>query len=432
MSQTPVLVGDRRFRVTNGLASLKAPLGKEEHPAAYGLGRIFQAAPREAGILLNLRAGGVDAIDFELGVDLVLFGDPRTIDLARAHPIARNEAVRHPRSGEPLALVKYPCNIGFVPLGAARPGGAPHPHAGTGFSVGKCIGFPADLSVRRWHEAPDPHVRLALIQYAYDGQRFQATDRQMLGSDELLDGWDLPNNGMTAALPDGDDLLMMMEGAPLGKGTQASKGPCVVRWRRTGGAWRAVSASPLADAAGLPEPSMVRDQDGSLLATARSGWPPRENTARVQAWRSEDGEGWTRRMDIGRLRSPGPVAVSRTAGGRPFIMGNTFSTENPTSRATLSAWPITGDRTGVAENLVAFDPEAFVGPPRDYAWFADHPIGAVVRLADGRLRSLVAFRLCDNTEVVKGALPTSATGCCIEEVFADGENEAPLWRFGED
>ena len=86
------------FRATRGLAFLGAPLTSEAYPAAYGVGRVFQVGPRLAGIVLNVRAGGVNVIDFEMGADLILFDDVHRIDVSKALPLKRNERILHPRT----------------------------------------------------------------------------------------------------------------------------------------------------------------------------------------------------------------------------------------------------------------------------------------------------------------------------------------------
>lgn len=413
--------------MTRGLAVLRAPQSPEAHPAAYGLGRIFQAGPRQAGILLNLRAGGVPIVDFEMGTDLILFDDLRGLDPARALPLTRNQALRHPRTGTPLELVKYPGSLGFVPFGARRGDGTPHPHAGTGFCLSRTLGFPADHSVRRFQETPDPYSHLELQQWRYDGTRFRVTADQRPAEEGLLPGWDGWGSGMSTALPDGDDLLLALYGRR--RGAAEPKMPLVVRWRRTDAGWRPVEASPVEDAAGASEPSLIRDRDGSLLLCARHGWPPSRTGegARLQLWRSADGRAWERCLDLDGLRSPGPVVLARTLGGQPFIVGNGLNSGRH-SRASLSLWPLNDARAGITQDSVVFDADDRFGPAPVYAWNADHPLGAVVRLGDGRLHSLEAIRVCETTEVVKDTLPTPATGCYIEEVLAEAVvEEFPVW-----
>jgi hypothetical protein len=56
-------------------------------------------------------------------------------------PISRNTIVDDPAAGEKRVFVAFPEIGGFIPLGARRADGTPHPHAGTGFSLGRSLGY---------------------------------------------------------------------------------------------------------------------------------------------------------------------------------------------------------------------------------------------------------------------------------------------------
>ena len=74
-------------------------------------------------------------------------------------------------------MVKYPIRGGFVPLGAKRTDGSPHPHAGTGFGLSLA---------QAWKSSPDgppPYLQnsyagaeaygyLEFQQFAFDGRTF--------------------------------------------------------------------------------------------------------------------------------------------------------------------------------------------------------------------------------------------------------------------
>ena len=98
----------------------------------------FQVAPRLAAAFCNIRKEYASGADFETGVDVVLFDDLSSVSADHAVPITRNHEEPNPRTNPPGAksiMVKYPAAGGFVPLGAKRLDGSPHPHAGTGFAL---------------------------------------------------------------------------------------------------------------------------------------------------------------------------------------------------------------------------------------------------------------------------------------------------------
>ena len=80
-------------------------------------------------------------------------------------------------------MVKYPVAGGFVPAGAKRADGSPHPHAGTGFGLSTAQAWPqhdrdlghnADRIGRRAYPGAQAHEYLELQQLSYDGSRFRA------------------------------------------------------------------------------------------------------------------------------------------------------------------------------------------------------------------------------------------------------------------
>lgn len=395
-----------------GRLLLSGPLGEEQHPAAYGMARIVQFGQGVAGIFLNVRADGVNVIDFELGVDLIVFDSLEQLDPARAIRLKRNEEIPHPRTGEPVVLVTYPGNIGFVPLGYCGEDGVHHPHAGTGFCLGRDIAFPADLSVRRHQDIADPYQCLSLQQYRYNGEQFEVVESCRLDDGDLFPGWDQWGAGMSPAIIDGDDLLMAFYGAAPGSPADTAA-PFISRWSRRDGKWQVAAISPVPDAVGCREPSLIRDSDGSLLLSARHGWPPSEDAPpRLIVWRSEDGENWTRQVDVVGLRSGGPLCIGKAANGRPVIAGN-GTNQDRHSRASVSLWTLNATRDDVESEAVVFDPDVLFGPAPIYAWNADHAIPALIQLANGPPLCLTPIRLCETTEVVKDTLPTPVTGCHV-------------------
>lgn len=73
--------------------------------------------------------------------------------------------------------------------------------------------------------------------------------------------------------------------------------------------------------------------------------------------------------------------------------------------------------------------EPFVGPaPSGRGWLCDHPIAASVRLGDGQLHCLLAYRVLDRAESQSDSMPTPWTGSYLEEVLCDAPSRPP-WRF---
>jgi hypothetical protein len=79
--------------------------------------------------------------------------------------------------------------------------------------------------------------------------------------------------------------------------------------------------------------------------------------------------------------------------------------------------------------VVALDCPARFGPtPGGSPWLVDHPNGAIIRLADGRLHALLCARVAEIDETSIGTPPTPHSGIWIDEVVDEGE-AIPVWRF---
>ena len=118
------------------------PDSREGNLLRYGVAIPMQVGPRMAALVTNIRLGAAPGIDFEAGSDVVLFDDLRQLGGAKVVMLDRNETVTNPRNGQPCILTKgFPMG-GFVPHGARRADGSPHPHAGTGFGIQSHMSFP--------------------------------------------------------------------------------------------------------------------------------------------------------------------------------------------------------------------------------------------------------------------------------------------------
>jgi hypothetical protein len=420
-------------------------------------------------------------VDYENGGDILVFSDLKDIRAERAVPLVRNEPAVHPRTGRRLVMVHHLPQGGFVPLDARLPDGRAHPHAGTGFGLSVLNGYPADESDAHAHVAPDLHRYLMLLQYRYDGARFTIDRADRLTEDQVLPGWFVFNRGLGPAIPDGEDLLFGLVGGRLDDIARAHRersrqigrtehpharepmGECygsgLSRWRRGADGWRPISFVPVYGAGPdmAFEPSVIRDHDGSLLLTVRgkgSDAPPGEKDAgglentfeHFRVYRSADnGRDWQSVIHLPNMRAPTPVTLNRSAAGTVFLAANPYREQmfdaqgrkilKTKMRDRLCFWPLTPDRKGVAASLCVLDTNARFGPPQsghasslgrlDHTniWSADHPITGVFRLGDGRLHTLISFRLTDAAVTAGGALPAAQAGTWVQEII-DAKEEA--------
>jgi hypothetical protein len=429
--------------VTRGAADLIVPpSAPNDRDVRYGLGIPFQVGPRTAGLLCNLRFEGRPVADFENGADLILFDDLAHIRSEGAVPITRSEWTTDPQTGAARVLVRYPVLGGFVPLGAKRSDGTPHPHAGTGFGVCNVLRFPADAAGNFSWEAP-AETSIEILQFLYDGKTFRVTrtDRRTVEDPLRVSegGWTVWANSITMAIPDGDDLLL----ADLGQSAQlvgwhpdrpndSNFGACgLTRWRRQDGLWQPASFVPVTDTSRhWIEPSLVRDRDGALLFTARGHADAIES---ICIWRSADGGAtWQQVVNATGKRHPGPTSIDRAADGTPFVAGNPKGHR----REVLFIWPLDALRSGLEEPIVVRDAPAEFGPAPDKrgpydppygGWCVDHASGAVVRLADGKWHSILGYRVLDYDEM-RGAYAQPQAGCYVEEVITRGPPN-PAWNL---
>ncbi len=416
------------------------PDATEDAPLAYGLGFPFQVAPEQAAVFCNVRVEGVAVTDFENGTDVITFDDLSTISAENAVAISRNER-RTADDGTERIIVKFPVIGGFVPVGALREDGTPHPHAGTGFGLCQAISFPVNEEDQFSWGTERIH-RCEMHQLSYDGERFQAA-RTISGLEQAhpeVGVWTIISPGITNAIPDGEDMLQAVT-ATDGSGQLTG----VARWSRASGVWQIVGFSPVTPAGeGWAEPSVVRDSDGALLFSARGSGG--ERLSRVQVWRRqgegpqwhlvvstedvrvwqkyEEGPQWGSIIDLPKAHNPGPISIGRAADGTAWIGANLPGS----GRETLCLWPLNAQRMDLEEPLVARAARDEFGPaPADGKWMVDHPSGAVLRLADGRWHGVVAYRILASSEH-RGVPPAQQSGCYIEEVASAGP-VVPPWRF---
>ncbi|MCE9591106.1 MAG: hypothetical protein K8S99_11340 [Planctomycetes bacterium] len=401
----------------------------------YGLASPFQVSPTQAAMVLNLRVRGAGVVDFEAGNDVLVFDRLDAIRAEAAEPLDRSEPAVDPENGERITLVKYPPAVGFVPLGAKLPDGRPHPHAGTGFGLGQSLGYPVDRHVAQPYLQSRIVTLFDLYQFAFDGRRFTITARERFTPDALLPGWKLHNRPINSAVADDEELLLGLVAARDG----GLHGSGLSRWRRGPDGWRPASFTPITPPDTSFEPSVARDTDGSLLFTAR-GWGiegvSKEAVEKLDrallncliAWRSTDhGATWRKLFQVDKARPWSPVVLNQTAAGEPYFAANPTAEPWPEVRGNtvpdarmrqvLSLWPVNAARSGVGDPVPVLDAVARFGKsPSNLTWYIDHPIGAVLTLADGLKHALLAFRVCDGGEVVRDAKPTEHTGTWVEEI----------------
>lgn len=427
--------------VTAGPARLVTPPDSTAKlTLAYGLGFPLQIAPTRAAVLCNRRVEGVPIFDFENGTDVIIFDSLTGIRGKGAVAVSRNEIRQEGDAGKRIA-VKYPITGGFVPLGALRADGTPHPHAGTGFGLCQVLSFPVDDQGHFSWSDKFVH-RCEVHQFSYDGEQFQSV-RSASGLEQPWPAagvWQISAPGLTNAIPDGDDLLLPVT-ATDGSGSYTG----VSRWSRAAGTWQPVAFSPVTPREeDWAEPSLVRDSDGGLLFSARGSGG--ERFTRVQVWRRqgqgpqwqlvvstddvrvwhkrEQGPEWGLIISLPNAHNEGPISIGRAADGTPYLAAN----QPGSGRQTLCLWPLNAERMDLGKPLVVRAARDEFGPaPAGGTWLVDHPSAAVLRLADGQWHGVLAYRVLGSAEH-QGAPPAPQTGWYLDEVRSSGA-AVPPWRF---
>ena len=434
-------------KITQGPPALTSPPPQDDGGTyRYGVAFPFQVAPRKAALTIALRVEGTPVGDFENGCDVVLFDGLSRIDLTDSVPITRNE--KFPGK-EPRLMLRYPTIGGFVPCGALRPDGTPHPHAGTGFGFNEALDFPMlDGSYYdKAHKTTEMIRHTEIHQLAYDGKRFSVNRTDLFSPTNPLKApgsdWALTWPGLKQGIPDGDDLLFPVLATAGDPSTWMSfpMASGVARWRRLEGRWQPVSFVPIIgsdDPTAKPpfdvvynleipcmwmEPSIVRDLDGSLLFSARACYDGLNNTLRV--WHSGDGAAtWNCIIDLPEGRAQSTVTLNQAVDGTPYVVANALGRE----RDLLCVWPLSDDRCGLGEPITVRNAlDEFGTPPSGIVWFVDHPNANTVQLADGDWHHILSYRIMDRGEH-SGGDPTPQTGQYLEEVISSGPAR-PDWRF---
>lgn len=407
-----------------------APDTPPGHEWIYQGGFVFQISPTEAGMFTGIRLGKTAIIDVEAGVDLTIFDQVDKLRTDRTVRLARYHEMKHPRTGESI-YASPGITGGFVPLGAKRADGSPHPHAGTGYGVNHWMGFPTALEAKKDTHVDtnsDVYFSIELQQYAYDGKTFRITRSDKMEDTELLPGWQVAHHSFSAAIPSGDDLLSGLATGNMLKKCETG----FARWRRgNDGCWRPIEYQPLMD--GHAEPSLVRDIDGSLLMSFRPYVMSLPEKDRLRIWRSTDeGKTWKVILDQKPFWQMCPMILSRATDGTPYLAINRYRepvVNRFAKREMIWAYPLSEDRTKLLDPIVVRDATVDFGPPpHGTKWRVDHPVGTTVRLADGRWHHVLVYRGLEDAEMRTDAAATPFTGLYMEEVFSNG-TPLPTWRF---
>jgi hypothetical protein len=229
------------------------------------------------------------------------------------------------------------------------------------------------------------------------------------------------------AIPDGEDLLLAL---CVSTRPEVEARACgLSRWRRGGRGWAMVDWQRVTPEDGCYEPTLVRDHDGALLLCARSGSRDGQRGRDIRVWRSTDnGQSWRLAVHALDKTSGSPVTIN-VAGERTAFVAANPPNEYPRHRQRMVFWPLSPARDALEEPIIVRDALAEFGEPASGGgWYIDHPSSTVVRLDDGRWRTVVGMRIMVGVEQKRGLEASPQTGSYIEEVIAEGEPNPP-WRF---
>lgn len=347
---------------------------------SYELGLCAQLDDSHAIIIVNIdeQGGG----DLCVGTDAFVFQKIEDIQPENAIPITRVDPNYVLKSGKQGYLAKFPGPVGFVPLGAKRADGTPHPAAGTGFFIGASVAKEGKQAAEGVPETPHE-----IVQLRWDGEKLTVSPGVLF--DHLL-GIELTGgSALSHPTPVGDSMLM-----PAVVGDKI----CVFQFDYNGSEWAATKhGTPFHTAPGRPgepgeefkicsmefEPSMQRHGDEFLLYT-------RGNDCIGRLYRSHDGFEYELVSERDNLSVP--QVLNQGLDGGYYVVSNPGPgmLRNP-----LQAWPWDGQKWG--EPITIHDQDGIRTDDGDKIPFVDHCFGANLFL-EGRWRHIVSFRVCDLKE----------------------------------
>ena len=396
------------------------------------------------------------------GSRVVLFDDLDRIGQGENIVLSHNEIIGDPASGQARMAMKGSACVWFVPEGARRADGSPHPHAGTGFGLEFGCVFPVrkDLIWEGSALYNAENIR-TLYQFEFGKSGFRIASERQYRSDDLpvvpsvpitqqmlamrdrdFFRWRLTGAGLGAGLADGDGMLMpamAVSARPASKGEKSSSVAAgVMRWEvSTDGVWQPVGFTPIVISVGedgqsgfeqaWSESCLVRTPDGALLFSARPNFGANEHSIRL--WRSTDGLAWQVVFDALEVRAESPVAINTALNGSPYFAFNPWRPDHASKayiygRLWLEIRPMRPDLHDWEEGLLVRS-----APDSEYSkWFFDHPFSANIRLKDGKWRHVLTYRsfFCgDPAELDKTSL---RYGSYLDVVESNGPEFVP-WRF---
>lgn len=439
----------KRIRIAKEVKTL------ENMDGVYQIGHPAQLDSRTVAVGLNIRCCGVNAIDLEVGNDIMFLRDLEHPEEAEIKILDRPSEFINPLRGEKELLAHYPKNIGFVPLGARLADGTPHPFAGTGFVMGQVMGFPLERLERSdTFSGIAPEKRfygLEITQCSYDGKDFVLKKGKLCRISEILPSFLCGGGSVGPIIPDGEGLMMAFSGCP-DNGDNRICGCGILRWKNIQGEWKPVAFDQvyldrskfetLNDVTGnFIEPTVVRMRDGTLLYSAREvgDRPFRQGpheAERLHVWKSrDDGKTWDLCFCEPHFHTLTPSSLDISADGRPFVIANGYCTVNSKGeklssivlRESLLLHPLKEDLSDLEAPLTIQEGRDFGPPPHGSFWRIDLPVGMTLQLK-GEIRHLIFYRVLEHQECNHNAMPTDHTGCYAAEVRSTGP-VLPLWNF---
>lgn len=440
-----------KLKISKNLKILKeSKFSEANERLRYNVAQTLQISPDKAILFIGMELVGGAALDYCAGVDGIIFDDINSISETSAFPILRNHIQINPLNGEKCMMMKFPMVGGFVPLGAKNSAGDPHPCAGTGFGLSFTHSISCDLDAKSgfsgvWAGGKDVYRAWELLQFKYDGKSFEIVSKKILGAKDMLPNFTFINQGFNCAIADGDDLISTVQGdysdideSNMSGFAEIPSG--IMRWKYGENGWNPVKYTNVTGDITAFECSLIRDVDSSLLFTARETGKAKLEKFDVFVWKSIDnGDTWKLLFHLPKIRAASPVTINMLPQGIPFIAGNLLTgTFDPNPRGggfgykreILCLWELKKDRTGLKSPLVfRFARIDFGLPPTPHGWRIDHAVSNMVKLADGKWRALLSYRVMATAETNSTLPPTPFTGCYIEEVQAYGKQKIAPWQF---